>query len=153
MSDSRAAIDAYSALVGREVGLSSWKLIDQDMINGFAAVTGDHQFIHVDPERAAETIFGGTIAHGYLILSLIISMATEVMPRTAGAGMGVNFGFNRVRFVAPVRTGRRVRGRFAMREFAERAPGQYLSTVDVTVEIEGEAKPALVAEWLGLLWL
>jgi acyl dehydratase len=150
MKNKNAVVQNYASLVGRQVGISSWKLIDQAMVNAFADVTGDHQFIHVDPVRAAQTPFGGTIAHGYLVLSLIIGMAQEVMPAADGA-MGVNFGFNKVRFIAPVRTGSRVRGAFAMKDFIERSPGQFQSIIDVTVEIEGQEKPAMVAEWLGLI--
>lgn len=144
-------IDRYRALIGREAGVSSWVLVDQRRIDAFADATGDRQFIHVDPERAAKTAFGGTIAHGYLTLSLLIPMAVEVMPRFEGARMGVNYGFNRVRFVAPVRSGRRVRGRFAVRAVTERAPGEFQINTDVTIEIEDEAKPAVTADWLGLI--
>lgn len=142
---------AHLALVGQEVGVSSWHLIDQARIDAFAAATDDHQFIHVDPERArAETPFGGTIAHGLLTLSMLPAMVYEVMPRLAGERMGINYGFDAVRFVAPVRAGRRIRARFVLQAMAERAPAQWLRTTGVTVEIEGEERPALVAQWLGL---
>lgn len=142
---------AHLDLVGQEVGVSSWHLIDQGRIDAFAAATDDHQFIHIDPERArTETPFGGTIAHGLLTLSMLPAMVYETMPRLAGERMGINYGFDAVRFVAPVRAGRRIRGRFVLQAMAERAPGQWLRTTGVTVEIEGETRPALVAQWLGL---
>jgi acyl dehydratase len=123
------------------------------MIDRFAEATGDHQFIHVDPERAAQTPFGGTIAHGFLSLSLMPMLAAKTdTPRIQGVKMGVNYGGNKVRFLAPVRAGSRVRGRFTLDSVEEKAPGQWLMRHTVTVEIEGEGKPALAAEWLGLMF-
>ncbi len=137
------------AMAGREIGVSSWIEVTQAKIDAFADNTGDWQFIHVDPERAArETPFGGTIAHGFLTLSLLSAMALEVIPGVAGLQMGVNYGFDKVRFVAPVPAGSRVRGRFTLRSVEERTPGELAFTFGVDVEIEGAAKPALVAEWL-----
>ena len=147
-----ATIDEISARVGTEVGVSDWILVDQDAINTFADVTDDHQFIHVDPEAAAKTPFGGTIAHGFLTLSLLSRMAADAMLRPEGIKMGVNYGFERVRFLAPVRAGKRVRGRFQLLSFEEKRPGQYQFTHQVTVEIEGEDKPALVADWIGMIF-
>jgi len=151
----RAAIslDDYRALIGTEVGVSDWVLVDQAKIDAFAEVTGDHQFIHVDPVAAAKTPFGTTIAHGYLTLSLCSVFAYGAMPGIAGAKMGVNYGLNKVRFMAPVKSGKRVRGRFTLTAVDTRPDGGYQSTVAVTVEIEGETKPALIAEWLTLVYL
>jgi acyl dehydratase len=142
------SLEAYKALVGTCVGTSEWLPVTQDLIDRFARCTGDEQFIHVDAERAAGTPFGGTIAHGFLTLSLLTCLAEHAIPRLAGATMGVNAGFDSVRFVAPVRAGRAICGRFVLKEFAERKPGQWRSAFDVTVDIEGEERPALVAEWL-----
>ena len=151
----RAAIslDDYRALIGTEVGVSDCVLVDQAKIDAFAEVTGDHQFIHVDPVAAAKTPFGTTIAHGYLTLSLCSVFAYGAMPGIAGAKMGVNYGLNKVRFMAPVKSGKRVRGRFTLTAVDTRPDGGYQSTVAVTVEIEGETKPALIAEWLTLVYL
>ncbi len=147
------AVDDYKAKVGQEVGVSDWILVDQGRIDTFAEVTGDHQFIHVDPEKAKLTPFGGTIAHGYLTLSLLSAMAYDAMPGIEGAKMGVNYGLNKLRFMAPVRAGKRIRGRFTIADVAERSPGQFQTTVTVSVEIEGEDKPALAAEWVTLAYL
>ena len=146
-------LDAYKAMVGHEAGVSDWILVDQAKIDAFAAVTGDHQFIHVDPVAAAQTPFGTTIAHGYLTLSLLSVMGYEGMPAIDGAKMGVNYGMNKLRFMAPVKSGSRIRGRFSLAALDQRTDGGWQSTVAVTVEIEGETKPALVAEWLTLVYL
>jgi acyl dehydratase len=147
------ALEAYQALVGKEVGVSSWHLIDQPRINSFADVIEDQQFIHVDPERAKkETAFGTTIAHGFLTMSLLSIMSYEVMPVIQGTTMGVNYGFDKLRFISPVCAGKRVRGRFVLAEAKLRKPTELQSRTSVTVEIEGEDKPALVAEWLGLIY-
>lgn len=147
-----AAVKAQDlvAQAGKELGVSEWTLIDQKRIDAFADATEDWQFIHVDPEAAAKTPFGGTIAHGFLTLSLLSKMAYEAAPVLEGVVMGVNYGFEKIRFLQPVRSGQRVRGRFKLMEAAERDPGRWLIKYEVTVEIEGEAKPALIAEWLGL---
>jgi acyl dehydratase len=147
-----ASIDEIEARVGEEVGVSDWILIDQPRIDAFAEVTEDHQFIHVDPAAAAVTPFGGTVAHGFLTLSLLSRMAADAMLRRANIKMGVNYGFEKVRFLAPVRSGSRVRGRFTLARFEEKRPGQYQFVHNVTVEIEGEDKPALIAEWIGLIF-
>ncbi|MDH2341021.1 MaoC family dehydratase [Bradyrhizobium sp. SSUT77] len=146
-------LQAYQAMVGKEIGVSSWHLIDQPRIDTYADVIEDHQFIHVDPERARkETAFGTTIAHGFLTMSLLSIMSYEVMPVIAGTTMGVNYGFDKLRFISPVRSGKRVRGRFVLAEAKLRKPNELQSRTNVTVEIEGEDKPALVAEWLGLIY-
>ena len=139
--------------VGEEVGVSSWILVDQARIDAFADATEDRQFIHVDPAAAAQTPFGGTIAHGFLSLSLLSRMAAEAMLVPEGLKMAVNYGLDRVRFLAPVRSGKRVRGRFTLDSVEEKAPGQWLLRHIVTVEIEGEDKPALTALWLALMFI
>lgn len=138
------------ARAGQEIGVSGWIEIDQARINAFADATEDWQFIHVNPEAAAQTPFGGTIAHGFLTLSLLSKMSYEAAPVLKGVVMGVNYGFEKIRFLQPVRAGKRVRGHFKLLDAAERDPGRWLIKYEVTVEIEGEAKPALVAEWLGM---
>ena len=143
----------YLALKGKELGTSDWILVDQARIDQFAETTGDHQFIHVNPELAKQTPFGTTIAHGYLTLSLLSVMAYGVMPGIEGARMGVNYGLNSVRFLAPVKSGKRVRGHFTMKDATERSPGVIQTIVDVKVEIEGEDKPALAAEWVTLTYI
>jgi acyl dehydratase len=144
-----ASIEDIKALVGKPVGTSSWVLVDQDMINRFAEVTNDHQFIHVDPVMAKLTPFGGTVAHGLLTLSLLPSMAYEVMPKPEGTKMAANYGYNKIRFVAPVYSGKRIRAHFTLVEYSEPKPGRWQQITEVTVEIEGESKPALTAEWIG----
>ena len=146
-----ASLDEIRAKIGQEVGISSWIDVDQCRIDAFADASEDRQFIHVDPEAAARTPFGGTIAHGFLSLSLLSRMAAEAMILPDGLKMALNYGFDRVRFLAPVRAGSRVRGRFTLDSVEEKAPGQILMRHKVTVEIEGEDKPALTAEWLGLI--
>jgi acyl dehydratase len=147
-----ASIDEIRARVGSEVGVSDWLLVDQRAIDAFAEITQDHQFIHVDPEAAARTPFGGTIAHGFLTLSLLSRMAADAMLRPETVRMGVNYGFEKVRFIAPVRSGKRVRGRFRLDRFEEKNPGQWQFVHEVTVEIEGEDKPALIADWIGMIF-
>jgi len=140
------------ARVGEEIGISDWLAVDQARIDAFAEATEDRQFIHTDPAAAAQTPFSGTIAHGFLSLSLLSRMGAEVMLIPAGMKMAVNYGLDRVRFLAPVRSGKRVRGRFVLDSVEEKAPGQILMRHTVTVEIEGEDKPALTAQWLGLIF-
>jgi acyl dehydratase len=146
-----ASIEEIRERVGAEIGVSGWVLVDQARIDAFAAATEDPQFIHVDPEKAAKTPFGGTIAHGFLTLSLLSRMAADVMLRPEGVKMGINYGLDRVRFLAPVRSGKRVRGRFTLRSLEEKRPGQWQFLHAVTVEIEGEDKPALLADWIGMI--
>jgi acyl dehydratase len=148
-----ANIEDIKFKVGQEIGVSPWITISQADIDTFADVTGDHQFIHVDPEAAKATPFGGTIAHGFLTLSLLSQMAANVMLRPDGIKMAVNYGFERVRFIAPVRSGKRVRGRFTLARMDEKNPGQYQFVHNVVVEIEGEEKPALSADWIGLIFI
>ena len=147
-----AALDEIRSKVGEEVGCSSWLTVDQDRITAFAEATEDKQFIHVDPEMAAKTPFGGTIGHGFLTLSLLSRLAAEAILIPSTTKMIVNYGLDRVRFLAPVRSGKRVRGRFTLDGVDEKAPGQILLRHIVTVEIEGEDKPALSAVWLTLLF-
>jgi len=147
------SLQAYRNMVGKEVGVSSWHLVDQRRINVFADVIEDFQFIHIDPERAKkETSFGTTVAHGFLTMSLLSIMSYEVMPIIEGTTMGVNYGFDKLRFISPVRAGSRVRGRFVLAEAKLRKPKELQSRTNVTVEIEGEDKPALVADWIGLIY-
>jgi acyl dehydratase len=147
------SLQAYQAMVGKEVGISSWHVVDQRRINVFADVIEDYQFIHIDPERARlETSFGTTVAHGFLTMSLLSIMSYEVMPIIEGTTMGVNYGFDKLRFISPVRAGSRVRGRFVLTEARLRKPRELQSRTNVTVEIEGEDKPALVADWIGLIY-
>jgi acyl dehydratase len=147
-----ASLDEIRSRVGTEIGLSSWLTVDQARIDAFAEATEDRQFIHTDPAAAAQTPFGGTIAHGFLTLSLLSRMAADAMIIPEGVKMAVNYGLDRVRFLAPVRSGSRVRGRFTLDSIEEKAPGQLLMRHVVTVEIEGEDKPALSAIWLGLIF-
>lgn len=144
------SLEKATQAVGNEIGVSSWRTVSQEMIDKFADATDDHQFIHVDPVRAAGTPFGGTIAHGFLSLSLLSTLAYETIPPIAGTDIGVNYGFDRVRFAAPVKSGARVRGRFKLAEMTVRPSGWIHFNYDVTVEIEGSAKPALTARWLTL---
>ena len=147
-----ATIDEIRARIGSETGVSDWILVDQARIDAFAEATEDRQFIHIDPEAAAQTPFGGTVAHGFLSLSLLSAMAQQGILRPEKIQMGVNYGLDKVRFLAPVRSGARVRGRFRLERFEEKAPGRYQFTHHVTVEIEGEEKPALIAEWIGMIF-
>lgn len=134
--------------------VSDWVEVTQTMIDQFAEATGDHQFIHVDPARAAQTPFGGTIAHGFLSLSLMPMLAARTdTPAIEGVKMGVNYGGNKVRFMQPVRSGKRVRGRFKLLKFTERKPGVWEQVQEYALEIEGEEKPALVAEWIALVYV
>jgi len=136
-------------LVGHEVGVSRWFVLDQGRIDRFADVTEDHQFIHVDPARAARTAFGGTIAHGFLTLSMLSAMGADAQPPIAGQVMAVNYGFDRIRFLSPVMSGDRVRGRFTLETLSEKRPGQLDIGWGVTVEIDGRDTPALAALWLN----
>ena len=140
--------EALAARVGTEIGVSDWITVTQPMIDTFAQVTGDEYFLHVDPQRAAALPFKGTIAHGFLTLSLLAPMGYQACPYVDGARFPLNYGFNRVRFVAPVPVGRRVRGRFLLRNAEVVSSSQRQLTYDATVEVEGGSRPALVAEWL-----
>ncbi len=137
-----------------EERVSDWVTVSQEMIDKFADATGDHQFIHVDPAKAAMTPFGGTIAHGFLTLSLMPLLAQKTpQPKIEGLKMGVNYGGNKVRFLTPVRSGSRVRGHFKTLELVEKRPGQWQQTVEFTIQIEGQDKPALIAEWISQLFV
>ena len=148
-----APLDEIRSKVGHGVGLSDWIEVGQDRIDDFADATEDRQYIHTDPELAAQTPFGTTIAHGFLSLSLLSRMAVDAMQVPDGIRMAVNYGLDRVRFLAPVKAGKRIRGRFVLDSIEEKAPGQILMRHTVTVEIEGEEKPALTAQWLGLIFV
>ena len=147
-----ASLDEIRARIGEEIGISGWLNVDQDRIAAFADATEDRQFIHVDPEAAARTAFGGTIGHGFLTLSLLSRMGAEALLLPDNVRMVVNYGLDRVRFLAPVRSGKRIRGRFTLDALDERSAGQILLRHLVTVEIEDEDKPALSAVWLALLF-
>ena len=138
------------SLIGTEIGVSRWILVDQARIDAFAEITEDRQFIHIDPDAAAQTPFGGTIAHGFLTLSLLSAMTYDAVPPLEGVVMGVNYGFDKLRFLAPVPTGSNVRGRFKLLSIEDKGGGRWLLKHEVTVEIEGAGKPALIAEWLGM---
>lgn len=137
-------------LIGREVGVSRWFEVNQARIDAFADCTEDWQFIHVDPDKAAATPFGGTIAHGFLTLSLASAMSYDAVAPLEGVAMGVNYGFDKLRFLAPVPAGSRVRGRFKLLSAEDKGGGRWLLKHELTVEIEGGDKPALIAEWLGM---
>lgn len=145
-----AALASLTQKVGTEVGVSRWITVDQPMIDQFAETTHDDQWIHVDPARAAHTPFGGTIAHGFLTLSLASRFAYDCFPLLPGQSMGINYGFNRLRFLSPVQPGHHVRGRFTLTDVTKRSDTELMRTMGLTIEIDGADKPALVAEWLGL---
>ena len=146
------ALAAAEKLVGTEVGVSNWITVDQEMIDRFAETTHDDQWIHVDPARAAaETPFGGTIAHGFLTLSLASRFAYDCFPALPGQAMGINYGFNRLRFLNPVLAGSRLRGRFTLKSVTKRKETELLRENMLTVEIDGNDTPALIADWLGLV--
>lgn len=145
------ALKDLQALVGTEIGVSGWLEITQDRVNAFAEATNDHQFIHVDPDLAAQTPFGGTIAHGYLTLSLTVALTAEVVMPVGNPLMAINYGSDRVRFPAPVPVGSRIRAHVAVDE-VEEVPGGIQVKRTVTVEIEGQEKPGMVAEALVRLY-
>ena len=142
------SIEEFEALAGRDMQPSEWLEITQDRVNQFADATNDHQFIHVKPLRAKFTPFRGTIAHGMLSLSLIGHLVGEHMPVPKGHKMTINYGSDRVRYIEPVRVGKRIRAVPKVVEVSEKKPGQWLVKTEVTVEIEGEDRPALIAEIL-----
>ena len=135
--------------------VSDWVDVTQDMIDKFADATGDHQFIHVNPAMAAMTPFGGTIAHGFLTLSLMPLLSSKIVDpiEIEGVKMGVNYGGNKVRFLTPVRSGSKVRGRFKLLSFEEKKPGQWQQSNEFSVEIEGADKPAMIAEWISQIFV
>ena len=142
-------IEALREKIGTLIGTSNWYLLDQDRINQFAAVTLDEQFIHTDPEKAATTPFGSTIAHGFLTLALLPAMGGDVIPKLDGHVMSVNYGFEKLRFLSPVPASSRVRGHFTLSSLDVRKPGEVTLLWEVTIEIDGKEKPALYAEWLN----
>jgi len=146
-------VERLGELVGCEIGLSRWFEMTQARIDAFADVTEDRQFIHIDPVAAKATPFGGTVAHGFLTLSMLSAIAYDALPPIQGVAMGVNYGFEKVRFIAPVRAGSRIRGRFKLISLTDRGNGEWQMRKSVEVEIEGGAKPALAAEWLSLFFL
>lgn len=144
------SVDQLNDYIGKEVGISEWLLVDQERINQFAEATGDHQYIHVDSERAAQTPFGSTIAHGFLTMSLMVLMGYEGSTKLKNSVMGINYGFDKLRFINPVKVNSKIRGRFRLISAEEKNTNQWLLKHNITVEIAGEEKPALVAEWLGM---
>ena len=143
----------FLKLEGQTVGTSRWIVLDQSRIDRFADVTDDHQFIHVDAEAAAKTPFGTTIAHGFLTLSMLSAMIYDGAPEIEGAIMGVNYGFNKIRFLSPVKSGARVRAHFTLNEARHLKPDELTNIWGVRVEIEGQDRPALIAEWIGRQYL
>jgi len=150
-------VDAISTFISDEVGKvyeSNWMLVDQALIDGFANVTRDWNFLHIDPEAAAQTEFGGTIAHGFLVLSLLAPLRSETpRPRFPGLRVGVNYGFERVRWVQPVHSGSRIRATFRIEAITETGPGRYREELDVVVKVEGLDRPAVAARWLTMYFL
>ncbi|WP_439572730.1 MaoC family dehydratase [Phreatobacter sp.] len=144
------SIEALKGMVGQEIGLSKWFEISQADINAFADLTHDHQFIHVDPDKAKLTPFGGTIAHGFFTVSMLSAFAIDALPAVEKRTMGVNYGFDRLRMMSPVKSGAKVRGRFVLKALDSKSPQQHQLTYSVTVEIEGGDKPAMVADWVTL---
>lgn len=142
-----------AAQIGEVIGTSKWFTLDQSRIDAFADNTEDHQFIHVDPVAAKATPIGGTIAHGFLSLSMLSAMSYDAVPRIDGVVFGLNYGFNRLRFLSPVRAGTRVRGVFSLKSFDQSKSGEVTIIFDVTIEIENQPKPALIAEWIGRHYL
>lgn len=145
-------IDELRGRIGQEVGVSKWFDIPQSAIDAFADLTHDHQFIHIDVEKAKATPFGGTIAHGFLTVSMLSAMAYDALPNIAGRSMGVNYGFDRLRMMSPVKAGARIRGRFVLKALDSKSPQQHQLIHSVTVEIEGADKPALAADWVTLAY-
>ncbi len=145
------ALSAAQTHIGHEVGISNWITVDQPMIDQFAQITQDDQWIHIDPQRAArDTPFGGTIAHGFLTLSLASRFAYDCFDMAPGQSMGINYGFNKLRFLTPVRAGAALRGRFTLLSVSQRSETELLREHQLTVEIKDTSTPALVAQWLGL---
>ncbi|MEL6089688.1 MaoC family dehydratase [Bartonella schoenbuchensis] len=142
------AIQDIKNFIGKEIGLSQWRLVTQDMINQFASATDDHQWIHVDEEKAKKTPFGGTIAHGFLTLSLLSTLAYEALPKLKGATMGINYGFDKIRFVSPVKTDAQIRARFILDDAKIRPSGRVVLHYKTTIEINKLKNPALIAHWL-----
>jgi acyl dehydratase len=146
------SLDEFLGAAGRDLGTSEWLNVDQERINKFADVTLDHQFIHIDPVAAAKTPFAGTIAHGFLSLSLLPNLMKDLTLTPPKVMMGVNYGFNTLRFLTPVAVDSDVRANVQVKDVIEKNPGQYLITYQVALEIKGVDKPALVAEWLTMIF-
>lgn len=145
-------LDELDSAIGQEIGTSDWFEVTQEDVNKFADVTRDHQFIHIDEEKAAQTPFGGTIAHGFFTLSLLSHFAeTGCGVSVEGAKMGLNYGSDKLRFLNPVRVGSKIRGRSVLASVVEKKPGQFLCKSEMTVEIEGVETPALITEWLTMV--
>jgi acyl dehydratase len=142
-------LEDFQRHVGREIGTSGWVEVDQRRIDTFAACTEDHQFIHVDPSRAQLTPFGSTVAHGFLTLSLVPKLISLAAPQV-DVTMSVNYGFNRIRFIAPVKSGRKIRGRFTLLQLVCLDDSRWRQTLEVVIDVEGQDKPALIAEWILL---
>lgn len=151
MAPREIALADIIGLIGSELGISEWISVPQSRIDQFADATDDHQFIHVDPLKAAETPFGGTIAHGFLTLSMLSAMNYDCLPKVREQTMGINYGFEKVRFMTPVPAGARIRGRFVLADARFRGAGMLMVTYDVTVEIENIKKPAMTAKWLTII--
>lgn len=152
MTEIQDALAGQQALIGTEIGVSDWVSVDQAMIDVFGEVTMDKQWIHMDPARAkAESPFGGTIAHGFLTLSLASRFVMQCLTPPAGQVMGINYGFNKLRFLAPVPAGARLRGRFVLKSIERRSDTALLRETGLTIEIDGQDTPALVADWLGMV--
>ena len=143
-------VEELASLLGTEIGVTDWFEIDQDRVDLFADATLDHQFIHVDPEAAAATPFGGTIAHGFLTLSLLPHLLADISPEIEGSLYAMNYGTDKVRFIQPVRVGSRIRARNVLSAADEKRPGQWLLKQTVTMEIEGAERPVMVAELLSM---
>lgn len=146
-------VSQLKSYIGKELGRSQWLLLDQQRINQFADCTGDHQFIHVDPERARQTPFGSTIAHGFLSLSLLPVLMEDIMVLPEGLKMAVNYGLDSLRFIQPVKVGSRVRLALTLIDANEKNPGQWLLKGKAVMEIEGQEKPAYIAEQLTLCFV
>lgn len=140
---------AMAALVGREIGVSDWVSMDQDRIDGFSAVTEDRSAVHLDRAAAAAAGFDDTFAQGFLTLSMLMRLQDGVVPELAGMKSGLNYGFDRVRFLSPVMRDARIRARFVLAGLEEVKPGAWRRTLGVTIEVEGQERPALSAEWIG----
>lgn len=150
MSTSPITLETLQTFIGQPLGESDWRTISQTDIDTFAEATGDHQFIHVDAEKAATTPFGTTIAHGFLTLSLLSVLADGIMPRLTGQKMSINYGFNKIRFANPVPSGSRIKASFQLNDIVQLKPDHYQISTDVTVFIEHQEKPALFANWLSV---
>lgn len=150
-----AAVPAseLKSFIGKDMGHSEWMTVDQERVNQFAECTGDHQFIHIDEEKAKQTPFGGTIAHGFLSLSLLPVLSAGLLVRPQGLKMAVNYGLDSLRFIQPVRVGSRVRLHVSVVDVTEKNPGQWLVKAKSTLEIEGSEKPAFIAEGLTLYFV